>query len=134
MAPRHDKVRVGEDFRFLQGRDEVLAILIFGSTAREERTGRSDVDVCIVAPPCLNKERLLGEIYEKVDLEGKGYDVWIFEELPLYMKARIIGDHLCVYAKDYPGLYEYLYHFRKLWGDQEHRQRISKEEALRMIT
>lgn len=135
MAPREGKVKaVEEDFRFLQSREEVMAVVIFGSTAKEERTGRSDVDVCVVAPICRDREHLLREIYGKVDVIGKGYDVWIFEELPLYMKARIIKDHVCVYARDMPGLYEYFYSFRKLWEGQERRQRISGEEALRMLT
>lgn len=125
---------VEEDFQFLQSRDDVMAVLIFGSAAKEEQTERSDVDVCIVAPLCRDKEHLLREIYEKVNVIGKGYDVWIFEELPLYMKARIIEDHIYIYAKGMPELYEYFYPFRKLWDGQKRRQRISKKEALRMLT
>lgn len=134
MASKKRKVKaIEQDFQFLRGREEVVAILIFGSTTKGGRTRRSDVDICIVAPLAKDRERLLGEIYEKVDVVGKNYDVWIFEELPLYMKTRIIEKHEPVYVRDALGLHEYFYHFRKLWRDQRHRQRISKAEALRML-
>jgi len=135
MASKKDMINVAkEDFRFLQYHDDVLAVLFFGSVTKGELTERSDVDICIVAPTCRDREVLRGEIYKNVDVVGKGYDVWIFEELPLYMKAQVIKNNVVIHARNQPEFYEYLYFFRKLWKDQEHRQKIGKEEALRMLT
>jgi hypothetical protein len=38
-----------------------------------------------------------------------------------------------IYAKDVYELYEYFYHFRKLWRDQAPRQKLTKEELAEMF-
>ncbi len=115
---------VKRDFDFLK--DRVLAVLIFGSSVRGE--GR-DVDVCIVAGR--DPEDLLKEVFANVD--ANKYDIWIFEELPLYMKIEVIENHEIVFCKDEAELYEYFYHFRKLWKDQKRRNSVSREELKLML-
>ncbi len=121
MAKKED---VARDFQFLK--DKVLAVLIFGSSV--EREGR-DIDICIVAPGGFDIE----EVYKKVDVVGKKYDVWTFEELPLYMKIEVIENHEVVFCKDLLDLYEYFYHFRKLWEDQKYRNKLSKEDIKQLL-
>ncbi len=116
---------VAKDFEFLK--DRVKAILIFGSSVGGE--GR-DIDVCVVAGEKDPKE-ILKEIFLNVNVEK--YDVWIFEELPLYMKIEVIENHKIVYCKDVADLYEYFYKFRKIWKDQEHRNKLSRDEILSML-
>ena len=97
--------------------------MIFGSRARGEETQRSDIDVCIVAP---NTDA--SKIFkETLHLD---YDVRIFELMPLFLKMKVISNHEIVYTRDLLDFFEYLYFFRKLWKDQEHRQKLTKEEAL----
>jgi hypothetical protein len=102
--------------------ERIDAILIWGSYAKREESARSDVDICIVAPgvdPYLLYKRTL-----KVGgLDGR-LDIKIFELLPLYLKMEVIRDHEIIYARDRLQLYEYFYFFRKLWADQERRQRL----------
>jgi len=111
--------RVEEDLGFL--RDRVLAVLLFGSYARGDVT-RGDVDICVVAPG-QGKEELLYDIFRSVDVFGKRYDVFVFEELPLYMKFEVIENHKVVLSRDLPELYEYLYFYRKFLEDFKQRQR-----------
>lgn len=40
---------------------------------------------------------------------------------------------MVVYCKDILELYEYFYFFRKLWKDQERRNRLTKEEIGDML-
>ena len=87
--------QVKKDFYFL--RDEVLALLIFGSCIEGKAGKKSDVDICIVAPG-KNAKDLLKEVFANVDVAGKKYDVHVFEELPLYMKISIIEKHLVVFG------------------------------------
>ncbi len=115
-------------FRFL--RDEVLAVLVFGSHARGEETPHSDVDICIVAPD-KNPAKILAKVFQHVDT--KGLDVYCFQELPLHLKMDVILHNLPLFVRDEPSLYEYFYTFRKIWADQEHRQRVTKEEILSML-
>jgi len=122
--------RLKEEFLFLK--EEVLGVLLFGSVADDNSILKSDTDICIVAPNQKPNE-ILSMAYQKIDVYGKKYDVHVFEELPLYMKAEVLRNHKVIVAKDLPGLYEYFYFYRKLWEEQKHRQEITKEELLRML-
>lgn len=120
--------RLTEKFRFLK--DEVLAVLVFGSHARSEETPRSDIDVCIVAPGKDPKE-VLAKVFRNVDT--RGLDIYCFQELPLHIKMDVILHHRPLFVRDEPSLYEYFYTFRKIWADQEHRQSVTKGEILSML-
>jgi len=64
---------------------------LFGSAAKGELNSRSDRDFCVVAPEIRDRagmKSLLKKIYVCEPLVGKRYDVWLFEELPLYMKLQ----------------------------------------------
>ncbi len=101
----------------------VEAVLLFGSKISGNDTSRSDTDVCIVAPKITEKKeqsQLLGKIWQHLNPDV--YDVWLFEELPLYMKMSVISNHIIVACRDIPALFEYFYPFRKIWADQAHRQ------------
>ena len=128
--------RIALDFAFLTDDDEVLAMLLFGSGARDDADPRSDRDVCIVAPELRDARArlvILRAIFDQLDVRGKRYDLWFFEELPLYMKIRVIEHHEVIFCRDLPALYEYLYFYRKLWGDQKHRQDLEKRELLQLL-
>ncbi|MGD2251231.1 MAG: nucleotidyltransferase domain-containing protein [Candidatus Methanofastidiosia archaeon] len=119
-----DIERIKRDFKFLS--DDVLAIVIYGSRAKKEETERSDIDICIVAP---NTDK--SEIFkETLHLD---YDIKLFESMPLFLKMKVIQNHKIVYTQNILDFYEYLYFFRKLWKDQEHRQKMTKEEALHIF-
>ena len=109
---------------------EVHSILVFGSLAKGEISERSDIDICVIAPNAKNKERLANKI---AGMLPKNYDVCLFELLPLYMKIEIIKNHIILYTKDKLELYEYFYHYRKLWKDQEHRQKLTLKEAKKLF-
>ncbi len=61
------------------------------------------------------------------------YDLRVFELMPLYLKIEVIEKGVVVFARDVYELYEYFYTFRRIWGDQKHRQSVSLEEALIML-
>ena len=121
---------VAKDFSFLKGRKDVLAVLVFGSHAKGEATPHSDVDVCVVAPKA-EKLSLLSFILQNISSEK--YHIWLFEELPLYMKKEVMDNHRIAICRDKLELYEYFYFVNKLWKDQEHRQKVTREELKRMF-
>lgn len=113
---------VRRDFTFLAER--ALGVLLFGSWPARGR-GR-DVDVCVVAPR-EDPHALLFEIFRRVDVRGRGYDVRIFEELPIYLRREVIlGNHPAI-CRDVPALAEYFYFQRKFCADLDARRR--KAEA-----
>lgn len=128
-----EKETIKRDFSFLSKREDILAILLFGSRAKGVEDARGDTDVCIVAPACKERFGLLKEVYRNLDVYGKKYDVRIFEDLPLHIKMNVIEFNEEVYTKDPYGLYEYFYIFRKFWEDQARRQKLTKEEIAGMF-
>jgi predicted nucleotidyltransferase len=121
--------RAKRDFLFLQ--DRVLGIMLFGSWALGEANERSDIDLCIIAPEVEDKASLWREAISEP--RNSRYDVRIFELLPLYMKMAVIEEGVVVYSRDVLDLHEYFYPFRREWGDQKHRQQLSREELRSLL-
>lgn len=119
-------------FTFLKKEKHVLAVLLFGSQVTKTTTPRSDIDITIVAPGTTQAERqkLLRTIWQQLS----GYDIKIFEDLPLYLKAAIIEKHKIIWTRDAGELGEYFYFWRKLWADQAHRQALSATELRAMLS
>ncbi len=113
---------IKKDFSFLKPKimsGEILAVLLYGSYINGKQNIKSDIDICIVAPGLKTPKQfseILGFIWRKIN--ANKYDVRIFEELPLYIKASIINNYSIIYANNLKNLYEYFYFFRKLWLDQ----------------
>ncbi|MGQ4833955.1 MAG: nucleotidyltransferase family protein [Candidatus Asgardarchaeia archaeon] len=125
--------KIKKDLEFIKEIPEVHSVLLFGSYAANEETERSDIDICLVIPRAKDKiTKILGIVVSKLSLK-KEYDVSVFEELPLYMKAEVIENHIVLFSRDILELYEYFYFYRKLWNDQKHRQQLTKEEMLRLF-
>jgi predicted nucleotidyltransferase len=131
MAERIDLKTLKDDFSFLKDDPRVIGVLLFGSRVSGDTT-RGDYDICVVSPES-KPSVVLSEIYRHVDVHSKRYDVYTFEELPLYMKMEVISNHEIIFARDVPELYEYLYFFRKLWKEQEIRQNVSVAEMAGMV-
>ena len=83
---------------------EVVALLVFGSYARGEQY--RDIDVCLVLDKrydnlAMSKKRLyyLSELSDKIDLH-------IFQQLPIYIRTRIIKEGKIFLLKEEDRLYE----------------------------
>nr|QNO48465.1 hypothetical protein DBMLIPLO_00017 [Methanosarcinales archaeon ANME-2c ERB4] len=131
MAERTDLKTLEDDFSFLKDDSRVIGVLLFGSRVSGDIT-RGDYDICVVSPES-KPSAVLSEIYQHVDVHSKRYDVYTFEELPLYMKMEVISNHEIIFARGVPELYEYFYFFRILWKEQEIRQNVSVAEMAGMI-
>ncbi|TFF98551.1 MAG: nucleotidyltransferase domain-containing protein [Promethearchaeota archaeon] len=121
--------KIEQDFNPIIETKDILGILLFGSYSKDKETSRSDIDICIVAPND-DPAELLSYILQKINTNLKHYDIRLFQELPLYIKIRVIQDGILIYSTNKYDLYEFFYFYRKLWNDQKHRQKISKEELL----
>jgi hypothetical protein len=99
---------------------DILAVILFGSQAREEATRVSDVDVCLV---------LVNRRYDPLDLSHKkleylkigGLDVHVFQQLPLYIRCRVIKEGKVLFVRDEDGLYELAFHNAQAFEDFKHR-------------
>lgn len=80
---------------------EVMAVILFGSSIRGEQA--RDIDVCLVPYP---KKETRG--FEK-RMEYSGHhllDVQVFQDLPLYVRQRVLKEGEIVLCKEWDMLYD----------------------------
>ncbi len=100
-------------------KDDVFAIILYGSYIYGKPNIRSDIDVCLVLKT--NDENEIKNVYRKtLRLSGKNekYDIKIFELLSLYIKINIINSGKIIFVKNSKELQEYFYFYKKLWQEQ----------------
>ena len=99
---------------------DVLAVLLYGSIARGEASATSDSDLCLVLAPVrrtaaqMSAKRL--EYLQEVDL-----DVQVFQQLPLYIRQRVLRDGRVLFVRDEDHLYEVA--FRTIQAFEDFRPR-----------
>jgi predicted nucleotidyltransferase len=108
---------------------DVLAVMLFGSVARGESSAQSDVDICLVLYP---KRWQLEELarkrwkYLRFDL-----DIKIFQQLPLYVRRRVLREGVILLVKDEDQLYELAFRTAKEFEDFKHIYRDYLEAIAR---
>jgi len=104
MATRQTAKLEGLLARAREDRD-VLAVFLFGSAARGEVGARSDIDVCLV----LNEDALgdpTDASHKRLDyLAAFDLDVRVFQQLPLYVRHRVLKEGRVLFARDEDLLY-----------------------------
>ncbi len=104
-------------------------IVIFGSFVKAGYTKRSDIDIAVISR-ITNKEKNKKIWYNLLDKVPSGYDLKVFELLPLPMQIGIADSHKVIFG-DSLEISEYFYHFRKLWKDVEKRYKENQFANLR---
>ena len=138
---KKDHKKIKDDFSWAKQDKRVFSVLLFGSVVDGKEHRRSDVDIAVVVPALshfyydckklthksVDSSDVLRKVFREVNTVAGSYDVHIFEELPLYIQIDIINNHEIVYTADKLSMFEYFYHYRKLWDDQKHRNTMSKD-------
>jgi predicted nucleotidyltransferase len=98
---------------------DVVAVILFGSEARGDTHARSDVDVCLVLWP--TSARTTSYPRKRLAyLDGSSLDVQIFQQLPLYLRSRVLRDGRVLYCRDENALYEIAFHTVREFEDYRH--------------
>ena len=110
---------------------EVLSVILFGSRARGEATSASDVDICLV---------LLNRPYDPLSLSRKkleylkmgGIDVHVYQQLPLYIRQRVIKEGKVLFVRDEESLYELAFRTARAFEGFKHHYYEYLEEVARV--
>lgn len=109
---------------------EVLAVMLFGSAARREETRGSDLDVCLVLRPGTYDRMTLSR--KRLDyLSSAEFDTQIFQQLPLYIRRRVLKEGKVLLVKDEDALYELAFRTAQAFEDFRHFYREYLEEVAR---
>lgn len=84
--------------------EQILAVFLFGSAAREENSPKSDIDVALVMGKDTHTQEFLFQKRLRY-LEEFDLDVQIFESLPVYIRNRIIKEGRILFCRDEDRLY-----------------------------
>ncbi|MDI6916840.1 MAG: nucleotidyltransferase domain-containing protein [Thermoplasmatales archaeon] len=119
MIKIHERLK--KDFiKKVEKDKDVLAVILFGGIVK--RKTYSDVDVCIVLKTeSYNNLFLSKKKLEYVAFLDEKFDVQIFQQLPLYIRIRILKEGKVMFCKDESLLYEFAYETIK---DSEDYQKI----------
>jgi predicted nucleotidyltransferase len=84
---------------------EILAVFLFGSTARKENGKYSDIDICLVLTPRSYTPRELSQ--KKLSyLKRFNLDIQVFQQLPIYIKTRVMKEGKVLHCKNEDALYD----------------------------
>jgi predicted nucleotidyltransferase len=101
--------------------EEVLAVLIFGSAARQEQTPLSDVDLCLVMMPQPKPFGSTALSYKRLEyMKDNSLDVRIFQQLPLYIRVRVLKEGRILFVRDEDQLYELAFRTAQAFEDFKH--------------
>lgn len=118
-----DKIR--GDLHFLADGEVVL----FGSYVSGALTPRSDIDVAIITRSHDEDEMM----QVRIEASGKapeGYDIQVFEALPLVLKGAIVDEFEVLFGNPLE-IGMYFYHVRKVWEDYRFRIEVPTIEEIR---
>ena len=107
---------------------DILALFLYGSTARAEQNRQSDVDICLVLMP--GSYTPLSLSHKKLSyLKSFDLDIQVFQQLPLYIKSTILKEGRLLHCKDEDALYDLSFQVIREFSDFEHIYRDYLKEV-----
>ena len=94
---------------------DVCAVFLFGSVAKGITNSLSDVDICIVLNNKLDDLTMSHKKLEYLSLVD--YDISIFQQLPLYIRQRVIREGIVLFCRNEDRLYELVFKTIKEFKD-----------------
>lgn len=99
------KAKVDKILKVARQDDEVLAVFLFGSAARREEHETSDIDICLILKP--GRYSSLGLSEKRFEyLKVFDLDVQIFQQLPIYIRIKVIKEGKKLFCANEDELYQ----------------------------
>jgi predicted nucleotidyltransferase len=85
---------------------DVLAVTLFGSYARKRTLPSSDIDVCLMLKPKrLSSLFISNKKLEYLSMVSSKYDIQIFQQIPVFIRVRILKEGKFLLNKDYDSMF-----------------------------
>jgi predicted nucleotidyltransferase len=98
--------------------EDVLAVFLFGSVVREEQAHLSDIDLCIALVPKPTPFEPTAFSRKRLDyLKDFTFDIQIFQQLPLYVRRRVLKEGRILFVRDEALLYELAFQTARAFED-----------------
>jgi hypothetical protein len=111
---------------------DVIAVLLFGSTAREEQHPESDIDICLMLIPQKKPYDNLYMSHKRLKyLSQSDMDIQIYQQMPLYIKTRILKEGKILFVRNENLLYDIAIKTVKEFEDFKHIYNSYLEEVAR---
>jgi predicted nucleotidyltransferase len=86
--------------------EAILAVILFGSRARGDSTAMSDYDVCLVLHPNhATQDDQVAVRLRYMPFQGDRLDLRIFQQLPIYVRHRVLKEGQVLFDRDEDLLY-----------------------------
>jgi len=95
--------RINEIIEKLKKNKRVIAVALFGSSLAGK--GR-DIDVCIFLDKVYPNLEMSRERLELMKNSGKDVDIQIFQQLPVYIRVRVLKEGKILFCRNEDLLYE----------------------------
>ncbi len=86
------------------GDPDTLAVILFGSVARDESSSLSDMDICIILNKKYDPAALSQKKLEYLSVADS--DISIYQQLPLYIRHRVLKEGRVLFCRNDDMLYE----------------------------
>ncbi|MGQ4833865.1 MAG: nucleotidyltransferase domain-containing protein [Candidatus Asgardarchaeia archaeon] len=86
---------------------DILAIVIFGSFTKD--LPYADIDVCLILNKKMTKLEMSKKRLKYQTIIGDPFDIQVFQQLPLYIRMRILKEGVLYYCRDLDKLYDIAY-------------------------
>jgi predicted nucleotidyltransferase len=98
---------------------DVLAVILFGSSVRGEEHSLSDIDICIVL--LQNKHDPVALSHKRLEyLSICDFDIHIYQQLPIYLRHRIIKEGRVLFCRNEDMLYDSAFKTAQEFEDYKH--------------
>mgnify|MGYP000846282676 CR=1 FL=1 len=104
----------------------IRGILLFGSRVMGYAEPESDIDICLILSDSADRVA----VHDRMLLAPEQYDIIVYDEIPWYLRGRVLEHHRVIYAEDPDDLDFWLYKQRRIWEDMKRRQEKASVEDL----
>lgn len=84
--------------------EKIIAVLVFGSYSRGEHY--RDIDICLVLDKKYSNSEIFDIRLKYASIASSKFDIQVFQQLPLYIRIRILKEGKAIILKNEDLLYD----------------------------